>query len=84
MLKKCANPQCTASFMHLGQGRLFRVQRKGPKLAESNLDATKERPAVLEHFWLCDKCAGSMTVAVDRKQIVRVIPMVRTQHAVAS
>ncbi|HVP63266.1 MAG TPA: hypothetical protein VMT82_00130 [candidate division Zixibacteria bacterium] len=83
MLKKCANPQCTASFMHLGQGRLFRVQRKGPKLADSNLDATNERPAVLEHFWLCDKCAGTMTVAVDRKQIVRVIPM-RTQHAAAS
>ena len=84
MLKKCANPQCTESFTHLGQGRLFRVQRKGPRLVDSNLDATKERPAAMEHFWLCDECAGTMTVAVDRKQVVRVIPIARTQHAAAS
>ncbi|HUO61214.1 MAG TPA: hypothetical protein VMU24_11135 [Candidatus Acidoferrales bacterium] len=84
MLKKCANPQCTAMFTHLGRGRLFRVQRNGPKLAESNLEAKKERPALLEYFWLCDQCAGTLTVAVDRKQIVRVIPLVHSQHAAAS
>jgi hypothetical protein len=84
MLKKCANPQCTASFMHLGQGRLFRLERNFAKVADSNLDSYKKHPAALEHIWLCDKCAGTMTVAVDRKRIVRVIPLVRTQHAAAS
>ena len=50
MVSKCANPDCSRTFLKLGAGRLFRIDRKGTCGYET------------EFFWLCPRCAESMTI----------------------
>lgn len=54
MLAKCANPSCSASFLHLADGRLFRLEGHSP-VGASNAKAT-------EYFWLCAPCAARMSL----------------------
>ena len=64
MISKCANPACSAHFLYLHQGRVFRVMRapdKSDKLPPS-FDSTINKRASVEFFWLCDRCAGTMTI----------------------
>jgi hypothetical protein len=52
MLTKCANAPCSASFLHLTDGRLFRLDI-GQTTDSSDARAT-------EYFWLCEPCSGKM------------------------
>ena len=53
MLTKCANPSCSASFLHLDEGTLFRLD------TEPTLGSKVKKP---EYFWLCEHCSASMTL----------------------
>jgi len=53
MLAKCLNPSCSASFHHLGEGRLFLLENDPP------LGTNKSRSS--EYFWLCKKCSTVIT-----------------------
>jgi hypothetical protein len=75
MVKKCANPRCSEPFLHLAQGRLFAVRRESRSPINSNSGDTSECSDGWECFWLCDRCAETMTVAIDRKHVVRVIAL---------
>jgi CelD/BcsL family acetyltransferase involved in cellulose biosynthesis len=69
----------------MGQGRLFRMDfteaaRKsappGRGLADQEMVAPirgKSRP--VEHFWLCENCARTMTVALSNAGEVEVVPL---------
>lgn len=62
MLTKCVNPFCHQPFRHLSRGKLFVVDF--PRRATE----PGARPmAGREHFWLCEECAASMTVAIGRE-----------------
>jgi hypothetical protein len=54
MLAKCASPLCSASFFHLADGRLFRLETE-PDFPSSNARAT-------EYFWLCEPCSALTTL----------------------
>jgi hypothetical protein len=54
MLAKCTNPSCSASFLHLAEGKLFRLDT-GPTVDSSDARVT-------EYFWLCEPCSGKMTL----------------------
>jgi len=54
MLDKCKNSSCTASFLHLADGRLFRLE------TETRYPSPNPREA--EYFWLCGPCAAVMTL----------------------
>lgn len=54
MLAKCANGFCPARFLHLAEGRLFRLETDAP-VWSSNARET-------EYFWLCDHCSATMTL----------------------
>jgi hypothetical protein len=54
MLSKCANPPCLASFLHLADGRLFRLETE-PAFPSSNARET-------EYFWLCEPCSAVTTL----------------------
>jgi hypothetical protein len=54
MLAKCANPPCSASFHHFGEGRLFRLE------APSALRSSKSKAA--EYSWLSKACSAAMTL----------------------
>ena len=87
MLSKCANPDCSASFRYLHQGKLFRIEtaanldRRRPTLGSDN---DKKKPLRrLEFYWLCEDCAQNMTVILDKETGVCVRPF-RYLQAVAS
>ncbi len=67
MLSKCLNPRCSATFQYLGQGRLFRVDfaeagRKPALTAGEVVAVIRSKTYPAEHFWLCERCAGTMTI----------------------
>ncbi len=79
MVSKCANPQCSAEFYRLSDGKVFSIH------SNPRLQASKKPAARVEHFWLCSNCAAKMTVALDRNREVVVLPKkAQTRSAVAS
>ncbi len=58
MVAKCINPYCNRPFHYMDRGRLF-VTDYPPSVSVRPLHERKR-----EHFWLCEECAKTMTVAV--------------------
>ena len=60
MLSKCVNVACSARFLYLHAGKLF-------KLETSHLQhATRHSSSrYTEHFWLCERCAQVLTVVIE-------------------
>jgi hypothetical protein len=75
MISKCANPECSVPFRYLRDGKLFRV----------DLDQLESRPAGhrdadkawhrREHFWLCGRCALTMTLVAEKGRGVTAVPL---------
>lgn len=70
MLSKCANPACSERFLYLHQGKLFQLT----PLPELQAVAGQFLPQMHERFWLCDRCAKTMTVVWGGTE-ARVIPL---------
>ena len=62
-MMQCCNPECQAPFNHR-EGRLVRISRP-----TDNQDSFGDQ-SVLQHFWLCGKCA--VLFKFDRKSGVGV------------
>jgi len=67
MLAKCANPSCAASFLHLADGRLFRLETD-PAFSSSKAKET-------EYFWLCEPCSSGMTLRLLQDGTVATIEL---------
>jgi hypothetical protein len=79
MLSKCLNPCCSATFQYLRQGRLFRIDyteadRKSARSGQQIVDSQRGNARPSEHFWLCEKCAATMTIAVSGAGEVHLVP----------
>lgn len=78
MISKCANPACSAHFLYLHEGKLFRVLRGtdealGPQMG---VDPTmRKRAQRVEFFWLCEKCSGKLTIRYKKGSGVIVTPL---------
>ena len=69
MLSKCANSECSAVFLYLHQGRLFKLETNvnpNSSLATGGNFQTKKSERKLEYFWLCEKCCQDLTLTYDR------------------
>jgi hypothetical protein len=55
MLSQCSNPGCSARFLYLHTGKVFKLN--GDPLAEPK--SSSRRP---EYFWLCEGCALKLTL----------------------
>jgi hypothetical protein len=80
MLSKCLNPCCSATFQYLRQGRLFRIDfteadRRSARSGQQIVDSQRGNARPSEHFWLCEKCAATMTIAVNGIGEVRLVPL---------
>ena len=87
MVAKCANPDCSATFRYFHTGKLFRVETSAglDRRRAMGQDAAESKPMRrLEFFWLCNECAGRMTVVFDRDLGVTVRDSHRTQTAAAA
>jgi hypothetical protein len=67
MLAKCANPSCANSFRYLSRGKLFWVAPPRLNIALRGEGVTKFTARKQEWFWLCEQCATTMVVTVDRE-----------------
>jgi len=65
MLAKCANLSCSALFLHLTDGRLFRLE------TETRYPAPNARET--EYFWLCEPCSAGNTLRLTRDGTVATI-----------
>lgn len=80
MVSKCANPECSAPFLYLHQGKLFRIETEGPKDRRRQLgvEVGFHKPLRrLEFYWLCEDCAGKMTLSFDKASGISVRPRAR-------
>jgi hypothetical protein len=58
LLSKCLNPNCSAPFRYLREGRLFNL--------EVPVAPTQPGPGRrLERFWLCRECSSTLTVVLN-------------------
>jgi hypothetical protein len=64
MVTKCANPSCNVSFRYLREGRLFLVET--PPFEAAGEPEFQVGPHRSEYFWLCKRCAHTMTMTSDR------------------
>lgn len=83
MLAKCANPQCSAPFHSLQDGRIFQLEldESGEPL-DFRLAATGvKKPAHRERFWLCPQCAPRFTLIFQRGKGLAVAPVAALRAA---
>jgi hypothetical protein len=79
MVSKCLNPLCPATFKHLGQGRLFRIDfreadKKNDAAANNVVASVVGGANPIEHFWLCERCAASLTITLSHSGEVQLLP----------
>jgi len=87
MLSRCANDQCCKPFLKLREGKLFLVETD--QLTKAGTSAppfvrARKQQRMVEHYWLCDKCATQWTLTYDRKQGVALAPLRRPTNSVAA
>ena len=86
MVSKCANPNCSASFLYFHVGKLFRVDTSAGSDRRRSLgqDEFTDRPLRrVEFYWLCERCASKMTLLFDKQTGVTVRPRVQAKSAAA-
>ena len=88
MLAKCANPGCSATFLYLSQGKLYRWETStaangnGPSFgADTQAQSGTRR---MEFFWLCEECAATMTLVFKKGTGVVPTPVLRAKAAAAA
>ena len=77
MLSKCANPTCSAHFLYLHEGKIFRIMRdtRTDGKAQTSVDPAMKKQARIEFFWLCESCSRIMTVRFVRDSGIIVQPL---------
>lgn len=83
MISKCANPACSAHFLYLHEGRVFRVMRAVDGEPGSQVGAESTAKKQTEFFWLCDRCCATLTIRYRKGSGVTVQP-IRAALAAAS
>ena len=88
MLSKCANPGCSATFLYLSRGKLFRWETGGGATGESqtmdNGQQAKSAGRRIEFFWLCEDCASSVTLIFEKGNGVVARPLLLAKAAAAT
>lgn len=72
MLSKCSNPECSAHFLYLHSGKLF---RRDSKSIPARHEYASQHSGGVEFFWLCDNCAGRFTLVADSDHQVHAVPL---------
>jgi hypothetical protein len=73
MVSKCSNPLCSAPFLYLHTGKVFRFDTLTGK-AELDWDAPRPTKKI-EFFWLCEACVSEFTLVNDTKIGARAVPL---------
>ena len=71
MLSKCSNPGCSATFLRLQIGKLYRFD--SPNRLLSGDSTLSKSPRGIEFFWLCEACAATFTLVSNSTEGTRVV-----------
>ena len=83
MVSQCANPQCSAPFRYLRQGKLFLVEHRN-KNGNGNGNGSRTAGRV-EYFYLCSDCTSRMTLERELASgLVRVTELSTNPRAVSA
>jgi hypothetical protein len=74
MLHKCANPECSAPFLSLREGKLF-LAETFPSQNGFAFDGNRRKQRQREHFWLCDACSAHFTLRFDNTLGMLTVPL---------
>ena len=66
MVSKCSNPNCSASFLYLHTGKLFRFD-------EPNRRPAEKQNQKVQFFWLCQACAPKFSLVRDADTGARLV-----------
>ncbi len=77
MLTKCANPNCSAQFLYLHEGKLFIVDRSNRMAGGcAQAGAADGQPNdYFDYYWLCANCSRKMVVVSDKWVPPQVVPL---------
>ncbi len=75
MLSKCANPACGTPFRYLHEGRIFNFD-SGLSVQAVHTGLGHPADREIEHYWLCARCAQTLTVVLIAHQ-----PVLHMRHA---
>jgi hypothetical protein len=75
MVTKCANPQCSTPFRYLRDGKVFRIDVDEPENTVADPRGLEKPWHRVEHFWLCGKCALTMTLVSEKGRGVTAVPL---------
>jgi hypothetical protein len=84
VVSKCANPECAAPFRYFRLGKLFRWETEVGFDRRRSLgpdDEMKKTIRRIEFYWLCENCAGKMTLVFEKGVGVSARPIVLTKAA---
>ena len=75
MLARCVNPTCYVPLQAFCEGRLFQFEVVSISIsaADDNFDEKPERQTA--HFWLCGRCASEMTLVLEPRRGLTLVPM---------
>jgi hypothetical protein len=69
VLHKCVNPDCSAQFRYLHQGRLFEIEIQYLETADSAGQGTlRNGKGYVERCWLCDQCVTHTALRFDQRR----------------
>lgn len=77
MLSKCANPGCSATFLYLHEGKLFRMDSSGEIPGSSPVARVTKTARRVEFFWLCAPCAAELTLGYNKETGITVVPLAK-------
>ena len=78
MVSKCANPECSATFLYFHVGKLFRIETDSGqerRRAMGNDAEQKRRMRHIEFYWLCDMCSDKMKLVFEKGVGITVQPV---------
>lgn len=64
MVGNCANRRCGVPFRYFREGRLFTFDLSDTRLLGDG--GNTANPQNVEHFWLCGRCASTLTLTLVR------------------
>jgi len=88
MLSHCANLECRKPFLRLREGKLFLVETdrltKPGQPSVPPFVRARQLQRLVEHYWLCDECAGQWTLIYEREHGVALAPLRRPMASAAT
>lgn len=76
MIGKCANPACSARFLHLREGRVFVKEIEAVPTSDG-----KNRSPQPHYYWLCNACCRTMTIVAEKGKGIKVVPVLSSETA---